>query len=293
MISIPVTSLYLIIVSCISAFVVGRLTNTKPKCPYCKSRKCSGDWKTCRGHECDNDIRFMNAAIVPSGIRFDADFDADFIYTSEGKITKSPHGYGTQIVHSSVLEQNRINYDELKDRHETDVDNLTKDILRLQNHITSLTQDNEAQRNEIEALKTNAALASKLASKSYKAKCDQLQAFEGILLDNQRASGDRISELEKRLSCERELVAAKNAQLNDLEQQLAAREVIKYGREVFTDGDDEPGCAWGESKPSCPECGDEMQVKVAKRGKHEGKRFWGCKSFPNCYGLVPIERQKA
>jgi len=43
------------------------------------------------------------------------------------------------------------------------------------------------------------------------------------------------------------------------------------------------------SPPSCPRCGHAMVVRVAKRGKQVGKRFWGCPDFPSCRGTVVID----
>ncbi len=39
--------------------------------------------------------------------------------------------------------------------------------------------------------------------------------------------------------------------------------------------------------PSCPECGKEMVLRTAKRGRNAGGQFWGCPGFPDCRGLVP------
>jgi restriction system protein len=36
----------------------------------------------------------------------------------------------------------------------------------------------------------------------------------------------------------------------------------------------------------CPACGSEMVVRVAKKGKHVGQRFWGCSSFPECRTIL-------
>jgi restriction system protein len=37
---------------------------------------------------------------------------------------------------------------------------------------------------------------------------------------------------------------------------------------------------------ACPKCGSEMALRVAKKGPHSGKRFWGCSKFPGCRGVV-------
>lgn len=33
---------------------------------------------------------------------------------------------------------------------------------------------------------------------------------------------------------------------------------------------------------SCPRCGARLVSRVARRGKHQGQSFWGCKTFPRC-----------
>ena len=35
---------------------------------------------------------------------------------------------------------------------------------------------------------------------------------------------------------------------------------------------------------SCPNCGSEMVLRTAKRGKNKGSCFWGCSTFPKCRG---------
>ena len=39
-----------------------------------------------------------------------------------------------------------------------------------------------------------------------------------------------------------------------------------------------------DAKPTCPTCGGEMMKRTAKKGRNEGSRFWGCRSFPSCRG---------
>jgi predicted RNA-binding Zn-ribbon protein involved in translation (DUF1610 family) len=36
--------------------------------------------------------------------------------------------------------------------------------------------------------------------------------------------------------------------------------------------------------PSCPNCGNSMVKRKAKKGANAGGYFWGCSSFPQCYG---------
>lgn len=40
--------------------------------------------------------------------------------------------------------------------------------------------------------------------------------------------------------------------------------------------------------PPCPKCGLEMVMRTAAKGKNVGSRFWGCPTFPDCWGTVRI-----
>ncbi|MGK7297523.1 MAG: restriction endonuclease [Candidatus Wenzhouxiangella sp. M2_3B_020] len=41
--------------------------------------------------------------------------------------------------------------------------------------------------------------------------------------------------------------------------------------------------------PGCPNCGNRMVDRIAKRGPQAGQRFWGCPSFPRCRGTRAID----
>ncbi|MCP4624903.1 MAG: DUF2034 domain-containing protein [bacterium] len=41
-----------------------------------------------------------------------------------------------------------------------------------------------------------------------------------------------------------------------------------------------------EPKVSCPKCGADMVLRVAKKGKYAGQKFWGCSGFPGCRSIV-------
>ncbi|MEC7929174.1 MAG: RecQ family ATP-dependent DNA helicase [Pseudomonadota bacterium] len=44
-----------------------------------------------------------------------------------------------------------------------------------------------------------------------------------------------------------------------------------------------------KSPPKCPECGANMKLQIAKKGRYKGQHFWGCSDFPNCRKIVTIE----
>jgi restriction system protein len=45
-----------------------------------------------------------------------------------------------------------------------------------------------------------------------------------------------------------------------------------------------------ETVKKCPKCGNEMVLRVAKKGPKVGEKFWGCSKFPNCSGMLSFER---
>lgn len=38
--------------------------------------------------------------------------------------------------------------------------------------------------------------------------------------------------------------------------------------------------------PACSQCGKTMVLRTAKKGKNEGKQFWGCTGYPDCKGVL-------
>lgn len=38
--------------------------------------------------------------------------------------------------------------------------------------------------------------------------------------------------------------------------------------------------------PVCSQCGKTMVLRTAKKGKNEGKQFWGCTGYPDCKGAI-------
>lgn len=42
--------------------------------------------------------------------------------------------------------------------------------------------------------------------------------------------------------------------------------------------------------PMCPKCGLPMVVRQVAQGQHHGKRFYGCRNFPQCRQVIAIDR---
>lgn len=42
--------------------------------------------------------------------------------------------------------------------------------------------------------------------------------------------------------------------------------------------------------PRCPKCGSEMILRTAKHGINQGEKFWGCSRYPECRGIVEMQK---
>lgn len=49
----------------------------------------------------------------------------------------------------------------------------------------------------------------------------------------------------------------------------------------------EPRLPLASEVPACPQCGDAMVLRTARKGENAGKSFWGCTAFPKCRGTRP------
>jgi four helix bundle suffix protein len=45
-----------------------------------------------------------------------------------------------------------------------------------------------------------------------------------------------------------------------------------------------------ENAPVCPNCGKPMTMRKATTGKNAGTEFWGCTGYPECKGIINIEK---
>lgn len=68
------------------------------------------------------------------------------------------------------------------------------------------------------------------------------------------------------------------------EQLAAARLIERQRHRSSSDPSDLSNPS--DSIPSCPQCGKPMVLRIAKKGKNEGRQFWGCTGYPDCKGIV-------
>jgi four helix bundle suffix protein len=69
-------------------------------------------------------------------------------------------------------------------------------------------------------------------------------------------------------------------------EQLAT-ERLRQRRKDQTDRSDQSNPTDPASQ-SCPQCGGIMALRTAKAGKSPGSQFWGCTSYPECKGTLPV-----
>ncbi len=46
--------------------------------------------------------------------------------------------------------------------------------------------------------------------------------------------------------------------------------------------------ATGSKSPACPDCGADMRLRTARRGRSVGSQFYGCSKYPGCRGTRPF-----
>lgn len=44
--------------------------------------------------------------------------------------------------------------------------------------------------------------------------------------------------------------------------------------------------------PLCPKCGKPMLKRMQRKGQTPGREFWGCSDYPDCSGILPVDRSE-
>lgn len=69
----------------------------------------------------------------------------------------------------------------------------------------------------------------------------------------------------------------------DEELGIVINEILKYLADDLQEVKSE------EITKVCPNCGGELMIRVASRGKRAGNKFWGCRNYPECRYIENIE----
>ena len=71
-------------------------------------------------------------------------------------------------------------------------------------------------------------------------------------------------------------------------EQLAAARLAERGRRRRDRTDPSDQTDQTDQIPDCPQCGKPMVLRTARKGKNEGRSFWGCSGYPDCRGAVDV-----
>ncbi len=71
--------------------------------------------------------------------------------------------------------------------------------------------------------------------------------------------------------------------VEEVKRNAEAPEARKHVDDTHTDKNSDTG-----QIPACPLCGNTMRLRIAKRGRYAGKKFWGCNQYPKCKGIVTL-----
>lgn len=61
------------------------------------------------------------------------------------------------------------------------------------------------------------------------------------------------------------------------------REHARHVRQIISKKDN-------ATQPLCPKCGGDMVLRKSRKESQHGNQFWGCTRFPQCRGIVDIDR---
>lgn len=88
------------------------------------------------------------------------------------------------------------------------------------------------------------------------------------------ASGRNI-QLVDGLELKKWIAAAKRAPIQPLRKPAPVKPAVEIAEPI-------------SDAPNCPVCSSAMQKRIAKKGPHSGKEFWGCATWPGCKGLIQV-----
>lgn len=86
---------------------------------------------------------------------------------------------------------------------------------------------------------------------------------------------------------------------NELYRQIydEAMRIVRLSDEIRVKVDRVPKASAGgpqpDEAPICPKCNATMVARTAKKGANKGETFWGCSTFPECWGKRPLETAPA
>lgn len=71
-------------------------------------------------------------------------------------------------------------------------------------------------------------------------------------------------------------------QIDEAKKMIHVRDIQKRTQECLSQNFSAAAAAPNAERLICPRCGGRLVTRIASRGKHQGKKFWGCSNYPRC-----------
>jgi restriction system protein len=123
--------------------------------------------------------------------------------------------------------------------------------------------------------------------KAFKVGVDVVRALYGVMAAKGAAGGFVVTS-GKFTADALEFARGRNVSLVDGDKLFAMLQAARAGIKNSAVVQTPPG-APSAAAPSCPACGSAMVKREAKRGANAGNAFWGCSTYPQCWGTAPMQ----
>jgi len=117
--------------------------------------------------------------------------------------------------------------------------------------------------------------------RAYKVGVQSVREFYGVLSSRGAAGGYFVTSGEYTKEA-KAFVRGLNLELVDGEK---LKKMIEVARKKPEAPVVVPETGQAAAPPACPKCGIAMTKRIARRGNHAGKEFWGCQDYPRCDGI--------
>ncbi|MDE7275185.1 MAG: NERD domain-containing protein [Lachnospiraceae bacterium] len=87
-------------------------------------------------------------------------------------------------------------------------------------------------------------------------------------------SSDKIDELFEKLY--------PLTQIDEAEKIIHIRNIQQKKQDSFSKNLSAAAATPNGDRALCPHCGGQLVMRIASKGQHQGKRFWGCSNYPTC-----------
>lgn len=75
-----------------------------------------------------------------------------------------------------------------------------------------------------------------------------------------------------------------NGSANSTKYETTSSSSNTYSTNIIEDSEDND--IEDVQEPYCPKCKSKMVLRTAKKGRYEGRKFWGCSQYPKCDAII-------